>query len=223
MKQNNWFDRANETIRDAESSVLNFLSAIAPWGAPIIPASMAYGGMTNRLNFYPVIALIGAIVIEILGLATVSTAVTFWQHNRRQKADYKRMPVIVPAGMYLCYLVIVITTNVLLELPTDNYIPLIARALLTLLSIPAGVTVAIRTQHTELLKEIASGKIEKVAGKLPEIAVIKRQDWRNLPNEDRQLVAGMKAVDIMRKYGIPERTASNWRKAARNGNEKMIS
>lgn len=47
-----------------------------------------------------------------------------------------------------------------------------------------------------------------------------RQDWRNLPQEDRLLVASMKTTDIMDKYGIPERTARNWRKSAQNGHHR---
>lgn len=61
------------------------------------------------------------------------------------------------------------------------------------------------------------GKEEKQSGKLPEIAASNRYDWRTLPEEDRQLVAGMVTSEIMRKYGIPDRTARNWRRAARNG------
>lgn len=156
----NVFDRANETIRDTESSLVNLLSAIAPWGAPLAPAYMAYHGMTARLGFAPAVALVLAFVIEILGLATVSTTIQFWQHNRRQRAEYRRMPVLVPAGMFAAYLLIVITVNVLLELPLpDSYqVPVIARALLSLLSIPAAVTLAIRTQFAELKREIQNAK-----------------------------------------------------------------
>lgn len=36
-------------------------------------------------------------------------------------------------------------------------------------------------------------------------------DWRNLPAEDRQLVAGMASKDIAATYGVSERTARGWR------------
>lgn len=159
-KDQNIFDRANEAIRQTESSLVNLLSALAPWGAPLAPAYMAYGGMTSRLDFAPPVALVLAFVVEILGLATVSTTIQFWQHNRRQRAEYRRMPVLVPAGMFGIYLIIIITTNVLLELPLpDSYhVPVIARALLSLLSIPAAVTLAIRTQFAELRREIENAK-----------------------------------------------------------------
>lgn len=156
ISETNIFERINDSIRNTESSLVNLLSAIAPWGAPLAPAYMAYWGMVGKLSFDPVVAFILAGVIEILGLATVSTAISFWQHNRRQSAEYRRMPVIVPAGMFGFYLAIVITVNVLLELPIPEayHIPVIARALLTLLSIPAAVTLAIRTQYDELRREI---------------------------------------------------------------------
>jgi CRP-like cAMP-binding protein len=170
----NVFDRINDSIRNTEASLVNLLSAIAPWGAPLAPAYMAFHGMVDRLGFSLPVALVLAGVIEILGLATVSTAIQFWQHNRRQSAEYRRMPVIVPAGMFAFYLAVVVTVNVLLELPIpDQYhIPVIARALLTFLSIPAAVTLAIRTQYAELQREIKAvedaRKLEKEQRKIEE-------------------------------------------------------
>lgn len=158
----NVFDRMNHAIERTEGSLVNLLSALAPWGAPLAPAYMAYNGMSSKLGFESTVALIIAGVIEILGLATVSTTIQFWQHNRRYKAEFRKMPVIIPAGMFSIYLAVVITVNVLLELPdtADNiYVPTIARALLSLLSIPAAVTLAVRTQYTQLREEIASSRI----------------------------------------------------------------
>jgi hypothetical protein len=149
------FDRWNNGIRQGEASLVNLLSAVAPWGAPLAPAYMSYGGMVNHLDYQPWVALILAGVIEILGLATVHTTLLFWQHNRRYRAEYKRQPVELAGGMFAFYLLVVLVVNVLLEWPTTSiYTPLVARGLLTMLSIPAAVTMALRTLHTEMLNEI---------------------------------------------------------------------
>lgn len=159
MKNKNIFDTANEYIRNTESSLVNLLSAIAPWGAPLAPACMSFGGMVKHLGFTPFVAGVIAGVIEILGLATVHTTLIFWQHNRRYTKEYKRMPTALALGMFALYLVVILTTNVLMEaLVNWPGMPIVARALLSLLAVPAAVTMAIRTQHTELLREIQATK-----------------------------------------------------------------
>lgn len=155
----NFFENANRFIRQSEASAVNLLSAVAPWGAPLAPAFMAFHSMRDRLGFDPWVALIIAGVIEILGLATVATTVEFWQHNRRRdnRAAEKQLPTLIPAAMFVVYLLIVMTVNVLLEAPiTWLYTEVLARGLLTLLSVPAAVTLAIRTLRTDLLSAIES-------------------------------------------------------------------
>lgn len=222
MLKQNWFDRANDAIRNTEASVVNFLSAIAPWGAPLAPASMAYIGMTTHLEFHHVIAGILAFVIEILGLATVHTTITFWQFNRRRLAEYKRRPTELAAGMFGFYLLIILTTNVILEIPiaypeTPAYIaagiPMIAKLLLSLLAVPAAVTMAIRANHTMMLHDAHP----KVTAKDPKDERNFAKDWRKLPDEDKRIIAGMSTPDIINAYNVSERTAQNWRKAAKNG------
>lgn len=155
--QPNIFDRANGYIRDTEASLVNLLSAIAPWGAPLIPATMTYKGMMDVLKFGKEMAFVGAGIVEILGLATISTALGFWQNNRSPRvAAYKKMPVEIPVICFVWYLLVVLVVNVLLEAPWQAgeqiYVNLVARALLTTLSIPAAVTLAIRTIHHAALK-----------------------------------------------------------------------
>lgn len=39
-------------------------------------------------------------------------------------------------------------------------------------------------------------------------------DWRKLPAEDRTIIATLTTAEIMRRYGVSDRTARNWRAAA---------
>lgn len=159
----NVFDTANDYIRSTESSLVNFLSAVAPWGAPLAPAFMSFIGMTKHLDFTPFVAGVIAGVIEILGLATVHTTLLFWRHNRRYSKEYKKMPTALAGGMFGLYLIVVLSVNVILEaysakLITWDWTPIVARGLLSLLAVPAAVTMAIRAQHTDLLNEIQGRK-----------------------------------------------------------------
>lgn len=218
----NIFDKANAYIRDTESSLVNLLSAIAPWGAPLAPAAMSYAGMKQHLGFSEPIAVIIAGVIEILGLATVHTTLSFWQHNRRYSREYRRMPTRLAGGMFCLYLIVILTVNVLMEAFVSwPGMPILARALLSLLSVPAAVTMAIRAQHTELLREIQGkkgGKIgerktkEKAKENFP--AKENLSDWRTLPEEDKRLIVAMTTPEIRKAYQVSYRTAQNWRKWA---------
>lgn len=220
------FDQWNRAIRNSEASLVNLLSAIAPWGAPLAPAVMSFNGMTAHLGFNGLVAGIIAFVIEILGLATVHTTITFWQYNRKRIAEAKRRPTGLAAGMFGMYLLIVLATNVLLELPQAfedinatfaSWIPIICRALLSLLAVPAAVTLAIRAMHMDLLAEKPAGKKEENSGKKSESSGKAentksfRQSFRDLPEEDRALIANMKTADIAQRYNISERTARNWK------------
>ena len=44
----NVFDAINRWINSVEGSVVNLISAIAPWFAPLAPAYMAYQGMDGE-------------------------------------------------------------------------------------------------------------------------------------------------------------------------------
>ena len=157
----NIFDRINDWVRSSEASLVNLLSAIAPWAAPLAPAFLSYTHMVNNLAFPVWVAMSVAIVVEILGLSTISTALSFWSHNKRYKTEYKKAPVGLVIVAFSFYLAIILTMNVLLEAYDGPQTHIIAKALLTLLSIPAALILAVRTQHTELLNEIKEDKEAK--------------------------------------------------------------
>lgn len=155
----NFFDVANTWINNAENSAVNFFSAIAPWLAPLAAMQITVNHMISKLEFSGFIAWATGAVVEILGLATISTALKFWKHNQKYKAEKNQQPVWIAIAAFSAYLLIVLTVVVLLEIPfaNANYTiaaKITAKALLALLSVPAAVTLAIRAQHTELLTDL---------------------------------------------------------------------
>jgi hypothetical protein len=227
----NVFDRINFYIRNSEASLVNLLSAIAPWGAPLAPASMAYIGMTDHLGIHRIIAGILAGVIEILGLATVHTTLSFWQYNRRRVAGWKRQPTELAAGMFGFYLLIILTVNVVLEIPgaypaidprLSAGIPILAKALLSLLAVPAAVTMAVRALHTETQSGTSTGKMPEQNGIKRNIAERPESSekfrWSDIPEEDRAIIATMTTGQIVSAYGVGDRAARNWRQKSRSKN-----
>lgn len=154
----NLFDSLNSAIRNSEASLVNLLSAIAPWAAPIAPAYMSFFHMTGVLAFPEWVAGSVAVVVEVLGLSTISTAIAFWAHNKRYRTEFRKAPVWVAVTAFVSYLSIVLTVNVLLEATQAKYALILAKGLLTLMSVPAAIILAVRTQHTNLIDEMREDK-----------------------------------------------------------------
>lgn len=146
----NIFDRINDWIQSVEFSLVNLVSTVAPWLAPLAPAYLSYYHMRDYLLFPNWVALSIAGVVEMLGLSTISTSLMFWNHNRRYSADKNKVPISVPVFSFLFYLGIVMTVNVMLEVSQTGTAVVLAKALLTLLTVPAAVTLAVRSMHREI-------------------------------------------------------------------------
>lgn len=227
----NFFDRANQYINQAENSAVNFFSAIAPWLAPVVPMQITIAHMRDYLKFGLFTSWSAGIVVEILGLAAVSTILRLWRHNQIHKAEKNRQPVWIPVFVYCFYLVVILAIVALPEFAQDDpdWIAVFVKLLLCLLSVPAAITLAIRAQNTDIVTEIQERKTTKVSRQVSEGKTEKFQkdsevsDWRKLPKEDREIIASMEVKQIMTTYNTSERTARNWHKNAAgilNGNGK---
>jgi hypothetical protein len=108
------------------------------------------------MAFAPWIAMTAAFVVETLGMASISTAVRFWYHNQRYKKSTNKAPFGLAIGVYLFYLLVVMTVNVLLEIEAGLRSPTViwTIGLFTSLSVPSGLLIAIRAQYSELLGNI---------------------------------------------------------------------
>jgi hypothetical protein len=235
-----FFDKMDEAVNNTEGSLVNFLTAFAPWLAPLAPAYMTYNHMVEFLQFPPFLAFVLALLVEILGFGTVSTGLDFWFYNRREKAGVKKAPLGIVIGVFFFYLILILISNVLVDV-SNAYLSegwqklavILVRAGLTLQTIPGALIVAVRTGHRELLREIKREKAEKEATKVtvsgtkdpstekenePKLP----KDWRKLrPTlDDASVLAISKwtAADLKKvsqEQGIEERTLINWRTYAK--------
>lgn len=180
----NFFDKVNNIIRGSEASLVNLLSALAPWLAPLAPAYLTWSHMSSDLDYPKSVALAVAAVVEVLGLAAISTTLDFWSHNRRYTSEERQAPVWLAIASFVFYLSVVITVNVLLDASKAHWLAMepervevIANGLLTTLSIPAAVILAARTQHSRLLSQISEDRRER------QMARARNQTTRQ-PNKD---------------------------------------
>lgn len=169
----NVFERANRWIGEVEHSLVNLLTAIAPWLAPLVPMSLTVTHMVEKLHFEKWVAYPTGFAIEVLGLATISTSLDFWKHNRQYVKEFERagkqvtqakwrVPLELAVGAFLWYFIIIMAIVVLLSWPvkeqTQIYIDIAVKGLLTTLSVPAAVVLAIRAQHAEIRREMADSR-----------------------------------------------------------------
>ena len=141
-------------IKQGEETAITFISTVIPWLVPVVPAYITYNHSITDLGFHWLVAACVGISVEGLGLTSMYRTFQFLEHNRKYKDEKKKSPWGIPAATYLLYLTIVMTVNVVLDYQKGvNTFHLIAIALLTLLSLPAGVLIAVMAVHEERVSE----------------------------------------------------------------------
>lgn len=234
-----FFEKLNDGIRSSEASVVNLLSAIAPWLAPLAPAYMTFSHLSNESFAFPLfVALAVSAVVEVLGLSAISTILSFWGYNRRRMAEYKKAPVGTAVFSFVMYLAVVLVMNVILDAALifndpviSAWVVVIARGFLTLLSIPAAMLLATRTQHREMIDTIRREKEERTRQPVKQQPYVaekhsvpvaasnkKKQFLADLENGRIQAVleqtgALLTAETLAEIYGVSVRTAFRWLKS----------
>ena len=159
MKNNNFLGDIFQAIADilngAEKSFLDLLSVLVPYCVPVIPAYLTYFHTRDMMLFPDWVAKTAAFVVEVLGIASVSTAIRFYRNNKRYKDAKEKAPFALAISVYIFYLVIVLSVNVILEIVagTRGGWIILSIGLFSLLSVPSGVLISIRSLYTEMLQD----------------------------------------------------------------------
>lgn len=151
----------------SEQNLIDHVARFTPFFVLAIPATFAYQNVTNvdLLNMPTSIGLLVAVSIEGLGLASVHTSLSLFEHLKQHKQKISAEAVVMLI-MTLFYLAVVVMINIVLDLHHEWQI-ITAKALLSLVSIPAAVTLSIRQLHKSKLEKEAENKAELTArGKL---------------------------------------------------------
>ena len=211
----------HNTSQTFERVVIDNLSAFTPWLAPLIPASMAYHNMIVRLDFSPIVSLLGAVAVEFLGLSAVSTALEFWKYNEDKRKTDNSAPFVVALLAGLFYVAIVLTVNAMLDLNQSLEVKVAAKTMLSLLSVVAAVIIALRSQHRRRLKDIADEKAQRKAERQQargshdshetptESPQISYEEYVRL-NESRNGEGPITAKALIETYNVKESTAFRW-------------
>lgn len=210
------------TIKKLESIFIDAVAAITPWLAPLIPAFLVYHNMTERLGYTNLFGLIGAASVEFLGLSAVHTAVTFHQWNDNHKSD--RAPFWFAFGAGAFYVVIILTVNAALDIWQDQqWVKILAHALLSLLSVDAAAVIAMRAQHASRLNARIEAREERRKGKRDSH---ENKNSREIPtnetkldfekyvslNQSRNGQGAISPQELINAHQIPRATAYRWHK-----------
>lgn len=231
------FDTINDWIWATEGSVVNLLSAFAPWLAPLAPAYMTYQHAVNTLKFPIYIATPAALVVEILGFSTVSTYMAFWFYNKRNKAAAKKAPLTLVISAFVFYLALIVSSNVLLDtFPDSRWAVIAVRSLFTLQTVPAAVIVISRVQHRDTIAEYAkvaaatapadenaaaiAGNFRAATSETP--AILGKTRWAQLTTEEISELPTLSDAAIIASYGGSVRRARMWRQWARSQHPGQI-
>ncbi len=149
------FEFISSVINGAEKSFLDLLSALVPYFVPVIPAYLTFYHTRDQMDFPVQVAWTSAFVVEVLGMTSISTAIRFYRNNQRYTTEQNKAPFKLAIFTYVFYLAVVLTVNVLLEVEAAKRQPVIiaAIALFSLLSVPSGVLISIRSQYSEMLED----------------------------------------------------------------------
>ncbi len=134
-----------------ERLLVDVVVGYVPLFAPIIPASLAFDNLLNVLNMGFWVSLIGAAVVEFLGLGTVTTVTQFVDYNASRGEGDPRAPITTAVLVTGFYLVVVLTVNVLLD--DSEFIERFSKLLLSTLSVAGALTISLRSQHSRRVAE----------------------------------------------------------------------
>lgn len=166
----NW----RKLFRVFEGTLVDNIAATSPWLAPLIPAYIGYHSMRFNLLWDPWICMVGAIIIETLGLSTVHSVFMLWDYNDTKRKTDQQAPLKFSIIVATFYMVVVLVVNVLLdpkfavlaglETDTTEGLPLIhvlSKALLSSLSVISATSLAIRSSHARRVEEVEDAKAEE--------------------------------------------------------------
>jgi len=135
-----------------EMKVTNFMAGALPWLAPVPSAALVVNATQNYLKWSEPIAVIAGVVIEGLGLTSVSTALSLWDFNVRKSRNEPTAPFWIAAVLVGVYFVSTIGLTVVLD--ANSGLTHAAPAIFPILSIVATVNIALRSQHAHRLERI---------------------------------------------------------------------
>jgi len=219
-------------IIQIETTLVDVIALVIPYISPLAPAYLSYTHLVEVLHFPALVGLAVALTVELLGLSSISTTITFWRASKAITGGSNKM-LLLALATSLGYLIAVLS----LTLGLGDYKPNehIAVFMLSVLSVIGALVISLRATYAKKVIDERQSRLERKVNKqitqqasnlqqhvtaATEVAQIplrpQKRDWRLLTAEERAQIANMSTYDVQQTYGLPARTASAWKQRVRN-------
>ena len=135
------------------------LTGLAPMLGLVAPAYMMFEQCRGAFGFPAWVAVLVAGAVEALGISSIHTTMTVWQHNQRYKDRKNQVPVWIPLGGLGFYLVILTVVVVLGETQGAG------RVMLVWLSVPGAVIWGVRESLAQIQRRLRRSAPQKRAAR----------------------------------------------------------
>jgi len=212
-------------IISIEGTLIDLISLVVPYLAPLTPAYLTYRHLTQMLDFPAWVGLASAGTIELLGLASVSTSLTYWQANKGITSGSKKQMILAVATTFFYLMAVQILAVGLMD--NSPIMHRLAVFMLASLSIVGAIIIGLRASYAKKVSELEDDKqirkaerlirkqaetSEHLAESYSDVAQIPlKGDWRLLSDDERVKIGEMATFDVMRTYQISDRAARGWK------------
>jgi hypothetical protein len=148
-----------DILRRLESGGVDFVARIAPWASPLPTAFLTARATVRHLGWPNEIGVIAGVIVECLGLAATSTALTLRAYNQSKRRSDPKAPFALAATLVAVYFGSVTLLTVLLD--TLPVLSVYAPLAFPVLSLAGVATLALRGDHWRRLTAIEKDKAER--------------------------------------------------------------
>lgn len=152
-------NRLQSGLQQIELSIVAIAGRAGPLLAPVPTAYLVYAATLRHLAWPWSIAVVAAVVIECLGLASTGLALELYDYNKRKLISEPNAPVKLAGVLVGLYFVVAIGLTVLLDTyPSAAHF---APAIFPMLSLTGVSIMAIRSDHKQRVEINARAKTER--------------------------------------------------------------
>lgn len=186
MQTTNKNEKSTVSVQQLSSELINFITKVAPWLAPIPSAALVYRASQQHFQFSPLISIILALVIETLGLTSINNALSLWDFNQSRRKNDKPAPLFIAVMMIVFYLISTIGLTYFLEVYSG--LSKIGVIFLPFLGIMGGINIALHSDLERRRQNILLEKVERKVKRLEYCQTGRKSDNREyVKYDDRNL------------------------------------
>ena len=145
-------NKLKTTITTYESNILEIMSAVAPWLAPIPSAYLVGRAVVDELNWHIAIGIIAAIAVEAVGIVSITNALRLYEWNASKRKKDPAAPTMLAYTAVFIYFAVTIMLTILLE--SFPQLAHIAPAIFPVLAAVGSVNIAIRNSQNRREKDV---------------------------------------------------------------------